>query len=642
VFLGGKGGVGKTTCAVRHAARAARAGSRVLVISTDPAHSLGDALGVRLTSRATRVPLPRPGTTTSMRTATALRRRRGALHAAELDAGRAFARWLQTHRRALGDVIEHGTWLDRGDVDALLSLSLPGLDELVGLLEIARLAAAGGAFDLVVVDTAPTGHTLRLIGAPAAVGAMAGVLDALQEQHRMIRHRLARAVRPEAADRLIALIAAQARSTGDVLHDPSRTSFIWVTLPEELSVAESEDAIRALDASGVRVDRIIVNRVLPEGRPCPRCDGRRTEERRMIARIRRTVGRRRRLDFVAETAPQARASSAMRGGRAASMPPTRADGRCVDRLGAVRLLFFGGKGGVGKTTVAAAAALVLARHDRLRRIAVISMDPAHSLGDVLRTRLGDRPSQVRGAPRNFSARELDPAAALAARQATLEKAVDAIETTFGAGSLTVEGVRGVGELMRLAPPGIDELFGLIELARLATGVDDQLFVVDTAPTGHALRLLEMPAIAREWLQVLLRVLLKYRELVRPGELAAELLDLSHSIRALQELLRDRARTMFVVVTRAAALPRLETERLLARLRTLNVGVPAMVLNALIFDAGSCPRCRLVARAERREAAALAAACGRRRARCAIIRTPFETPPPRGVPALERWAENWVG
>ena len=90
-----------------------------------------------------------------------------------------------------------------------------------------------------------------------------------------------------------------------------------------------------------------------------------------------------------------------------------------------------------------------------------------------------------------------------------------------------------------------------------------LIVIDTAPTGHALRLLEMPDAAREWVQVLLRVLLKYRTLVRPGQLAGELVKLSKSIRALQALLRDPDEARFIVVTRAAAVPRAGNRRLLA-------------------------------------------------------------------------------
>ena len=138
--------------------------------------------------------------------------------------------------------------------------------------------------------------------------------------------------------------------------------------------------------------------------------------------------------------------------------------------------------------------------------------------------------------------------------------------------------------MNLAPPGIDELFGVLSVVEARAAFD--VIVVDTAPTGHALRLLEMPDAAREWMQVLFRVLLKYRSLVRPGQLAAELVEISKSIRALITLLRDASGTMFVVVTRAAELPRLETKRLLSRLERLHLSVPAVVVNARTLGAGA--------------------------------------------------------
>jgi arsenite-transporting ATPase len=244
---------------------------------------------------------------------------------------------------------------------------------------------------------------------------------------------------------------------------------------------------------------------------------------------------------------------------------------------------------------------------------------------------------VPGGPPNLRVRELDAPAALAARRKDLDAAIGEIVTAFGAGAA---GSRGIAELMDLAPPGIDELFGLVSVFELLESEYDTL-IVDTAPTGHALRLLELPDAAREWVQVLLRVLLKYRELVRPGQLAAELVDLSRQVRSLHELLRTPALARFVVVTRAAELPRLETERLLARLRKLQVAAPVVVVNALTLLPGRCPRCRATAAGEQRQLAALTHACRRSARRCVIIHTPLAAPPPRGRAALGRWARTWI-
>src|SRR5262249_21192915 len=193
--------------------------------------------------------------------------------------------------------------------------------------------------------------------------------------------------------------------------------------------------------------------------------------------------------------------------------------------------------------------------------------------------------------------ELDAAAALRSRRAALVAALDELGSLLGSADASAE------ELIDLAPPGIDELFALLSVidARAA----HRVIVVDLAPTGHALRLLAMPAVVREWAQVLLRVLLKYRAIARPGRFTAELVDTSRSIRELQAILRDARKTRFLVVTRAAAVPRAETERLLRQLRRLDLAVAAIVANARTLSPGACRRCRATDAAERRELTALA-------------------------------------
>ena len=320
----------------------------------------------------------------------------------------------------------------------------------------------------------------------------------------------------------------------------------------------------------------------------------------------------------------------------------------IEALREARLLLFGGKGGVGKTTVAAAVAVRLARAEPRKAVLLLSTDPAHSLSDVFGQRIGDRPRRIRGGPSNLHVRELDAAAALASRRAGLEAALNEIGTAFGAADSGFAAGGRATELMELAPPGIDELFGLVSVVEARDRFP--LIVMDTAPTGHALRLLEMPDAARDWVQLLLRLLLKYRSLVRPGQLASELVDLSRSIRGLQELLRNPRDARFVVVTRAAAVPRLETQRLVVRLRRLRLAAPAVVVNAMTLAPGRCPLCRATAAAERRELGLLTRrTLPEQRPRrgspgglqCAIIQTPLAAPPPRGAAALGRWAGSWM-
>ena len=592
----------------------------MLVVSTDPAHSLRDALGRRL---------PR------------------GLRIVELDAPRAFARWIARHRRAAVDVFEHGTWLDRGDIDTLLDLPIPGIDELIGLIETDRLARLGhGAYDLVVVDTAPTGHTLRLLAAPELVGRVADLLDHLQEEHRLIRTQLARVNRPEAADRLIEEIARQASQLAVRLRSRTETRFHWVTLAETLSVAESNDALATLTRRHIVVPDIVVNRVLTDEGPCPICDRRRAEQTTVVREIRRTLGRNRRVTIVPAqlgepkgvkalqaianafsgarnpltvgVGPLAHRATLHRKGRAVSLPAhatTIDDPASLEAIHGAKLIFVGGKGGVGKTTVAAAIALSVARARPKTRVLLLSTDPAHSVRDVLNGRV----------PPILHVVELDAGAAFAARARELEEAIAQMAERAG----------GAEELFNLAPPGVDELFGMLTIFNTRGQYDT--IVVDMAPTGHALRLLETPEAARVWVQVLMRLLLKYHEVVHANQFAGELVRMSKGIRELQAFLRDPVSTRFLVVTRAAELPRRESSRLLRQLRRLRLATQAVIVNAMTLGPGRCRRCRQTAADERRQIRALGRVVRRR----VIIKTPLAAPAPRGVEALDEWRRTWV-
>jgi arsenite-transporting ATPase len=217
---------------------------QLLVVSTDPAHSLGDVLGRKLTARPSQLPV-----------------RRGCLNACELDADRALVRWLAQRRPALATIFERGTILDRADIDPFLDLSLPGVDERLGLLEIERLAAED-AYDDVVIDTAPIGHTLRLLATPA-IFKFARVLDAMQEKHRVLAAAFGRDATGDGSEALIEELRRDGERLGALLRDPLRMRLCWIMLPEEMSVAESSRAIAVLRAEGIHVSDIIINRLTP-------------------------------------------------------------------------------------------------------------------------------------------------------------------------------------------------------------------------------------------------------------------------------------------------------------------------------------------------------------------------------------------
>src|SRR5712672_2315139 len=131
-------------------------------------------------------------------------------------------------------------------------------DKLVTGVQTCALPICG--FDEVVVDTAPTGHTLRLLSMPATLKKLAQVLDDLQAKHRAIAASLRGSVRKDAADALIEELQEDARGL-DALLRSADAEFHWVTLAEDLSLAEARDGIGALRAGGQRVTRLIANRL---------------------------------------------------------------------------------------------------------------------------------------------------------------------------------------------------------------------------------------------------------------------------------------------------------------------------------------------------------------------------------------------
>ena len=194
-------------------------------------------------------------------------------------------------------------------------------------------------------------------------------------------------------------------------------------------------------------------------------------------------------------------------------------------------------------------------------------------------------------------------------------------------------------LLDLAPPGLDELAAILDVTRLLdrAGAAHELIVMDSAPTGHAVRLLQMPELVQDWVKALMAIILKYQSLTGIGELGSALLELSQAIRRLRELMADPQRTSFVVVTRLADVPFAETKRLLATLSALRIHVPAIVVNAV--GAGDCRRCRRDNADQDLALKATTRVAGSRRITRLLV-APAVVPPPTGIQSLARWRKTW--
>jgi hypothetical protein len=266
---------------------------------------------------------------------------------------------------------------------------------------------------------------------------------------------------------------------------------------------------------------------------------------------------------------------------------------------------FGGNGGVGKTTCAVAAALQLARTRPRRRLLFVSTDPAHSLADVLQAPVSDAPRQVAGLT-NLDVRELDASGALESIRTRYRASVDAVFDRVVRGSavdVTHDRIV-IRDLLDLARPGLDELAAVLELVDLL-GNDEspgkyQVIVMDTAPTGHAVRLLQMPETVHEWTRMLMRILLKYQPVVGIGELGTGS-SLTRSGAAACDAGGPRRGAVHCGDEGGCAAAR-RNGAARSRPATPSDTGPAIIVNAM--GGGDCDRCRADARREAREIDAL--------------------------------------
>ena len=607
LFFGGKGGTGKTTAAAATALAlldAAGLGESLLLFSTDPAHSLSDSLDVEVGDRT--IEVARRG------------RREDAprLFAREMDAAAALEEFKVKHRAVLAEIADRGTILDEADINDLLDLSLPGMDEVMALFELSEVER-GGRFARVVVDTAPSGHTSRMLRLPEVFARWVGALDVMSEKHRyMVAHFARRGrVREDEVDLFLRDLAARVAAVRAMLFDPARASFVLVTIPEEMAFEETARYLDSLRAEGAPVTDLVVNRVEREHDACPFCRARASMQTRWLEAIRKRFKtlRRRQVPLFPSEVRGAKAlrefanvlwidesaavvnppSASTRDPRPATRDGARTPSRPGFRLEPKRLVIFGGKGGVGKTTAAGSYALALAEEDDEARVLVFSTDPAHSLSDSFGEQVGESKRGVAGAP-NLDAMEIDPAARFEELKERYRRWTDELfESLTGGSRWEVKFDReAMRELVALAPPGIDEIAALSTVSDLVDEERYSTIVLDTAPTGHLLRFLELPEVALAWVRTFIKLLLKYKNVVRWGGVAEELVALSKSIKRVAALLTDAAACEFVGVAIPERMSLEETARLAARLEALRVPMRRLVVNNVLTEeaARACDFC----------------------------------------------------
>ncbi|MFZ1994281.1 MAG: arsenical pump-driving ATPase [Solirubrobacteraceae bacterium] len=515
LFFTGKGGVGKTTTASAVAVALADAGKRTLVISTDPASNLDDVFGVSASPKPTAV----PGV--------------DGLFVANLDPEAAADAFKE---RAVGPY--RGVLPDSAVANMEEQLSGACTVEIAAFNEFTAVLAAPDEmadFDHVIFDTAPTGHTLRLLTLPSAwsgyveehpagascLGPLAG-LDRQREQYS---------------------------SAVSTLADRALTTLVLVSRAESSALREAARASGELAALGVANQQLVINGLLREpgddqtalafsDRQAEALAGAPAE----LAGL-HVAG----VDLVAGDVTGLEALRRLTGTgdspSVADFPDATVDlpglDELLDELSAAGngVVMTMGKGGVGKTTLAAAIAVALV--DRGHEVTLSTTDPAAHITDAL----------ADTAPDGLAVERIDPAA---------ETARYSEEVLAAANGLDEEGRALLGEDLR--SPCTEEIAVFRAFARTVDAARERIVVLDTAPTGHTLLLLD----AAQSYQ---------REVARTNaEVPAE-------VSELLTRLRDPEFARMLVVTLAESTPVHEAERLQADLRRAGMEPFGWVLNS---------------------------------------------------------------
>ena len=592
LFFGGKGGVGKTTAASATALyllNKLKQNDSILLFSTDPAHSLSDSLDVKIGNRLVEV-----------------KQLRGArLFAYEMDASLALERFRGAHGKVLAEIAERGTLLDEEDIKELLSLSLPGLDEVMSLFELSELDREG-KYAHIVIDTAPSGHTSRLLRLPEVFARMVKALDLMGDKHRYILAHFARR-KPVAdeVDLFLRDLSQRIESVRNLLHDRDQTSFTLVTIPEAMSVRETERYLELLREQGVPVRDLIINRVEQEYEDCQYCRARVRSQQPWLKQI-ATLFSELRPHYIPLQPKEVRGMHDLKKlgkliwedemkPRIKRINPdfksVSSEARSSFPLESRKIVIFGGKGGVGKTTAAAAFALALARANPKEKLLVFSTDPAHSLSDSFDEEIGELKSGV-GGHKNLDGMEIDPGKWFEELKQRYRSWTDELFDSLAGGSrMEIKFDReAMRELVELTPPGIDEIAALGTISDLLDAERYHTIVLDTAPTGHLIRFLELPQVALSWIRTFMKLLLKYKDVLRANQVAEELVALSKSIKKVLALLTDAERCEFVGVAIPEHMSLEETADLGESLEKLKVPLSKLLING-VAPAEACKFCK---------------------------------------------------
>jgi len=539
IFFSGKGGVGKTTMAAASALYHAERGSRTLIVTTDPASNLADVFEQEIGHRVTGI----SGVIN--------------LYGMEIEPDAATREYKERI------IAPFRAFMPKDVIAALeeqfnspCTTEIASFDRFVDFMN-------SDEYDVVVFDTAPTGHTIRLLELPvdwsrhieeAAKGGgqtCIGPVQAIQESKAKY-------------DRATAL-----------LKNRDRTSFVFVMRPEELSLYETRRAAHELAAIGVEPGEIIINGILPaEVCTIDFFEARYAAQQKVIESARATLPGYKRsmllranevkgLDSLRSvagelfTGAKGQADVAYAGaGQSVDLPKPDLKALLSPENGTKRI-FFTGKGGVGKTTISCTTALYLARQGY--QTLLVTTDPAGHIGEVMGRRIGSEPTNVTDG--------LD-AVMIDQQQAFIEYKERVLSEARGRYS---EDMLAAME-EELNSPCTQEMAAFEQFMKYIRGTEYQAVVFDTAPTGHTLRLLNLPFDYAKQVEMMVSV---SPESVRAKAESGDRYD------NIIDILRDPAQSVFCLVLYPESTPIVESYRAMQDLKSAGIKTQLIVANMIL-------------------------------------------------------------
>lgn len=575
-LFSGKGGVGKTTVSCSFARHWAREfpEERILLLSTDPAHSVGDVLDLPVSETATPLSdLPN-------------------LQVRALNAQTLLGEFKERYGKTLEVLVERGSFVDGEDLTPAWDLGWPGLDELMGVLEIQRLFNEGEV-DRIVVDMAPSGHSLHLFEMMDFLDNFLEGLEGFQEKHRVMVRSLSRQYTPDETDEFLEKMENDLARGRALLQDENRTACIVGAIAQPMSWLETQDFMTSLQEMNIPCGGVFVNNILEDSNDSPSYRDQFYEQQQLLEKFRNNtqplplyVIPQQKTDPVGVHAlddlfwniqpveeislPEPPSSVPFPDAIPPGLPDWIEQGR--------QLLLVGGKGGVGKTTTVAGIGWAMAQRHPDKHIRLTSIDPAHSLADAFDTALGHEPVAITD---NLSAQEIDSDILL---EEFRENYLWELAEMMSGGSGDSEGLQiaygpeAWRTMVSQGLPGVDEMLALLTVVDLLEAGEQDLIIVDTAPTGHLLRFLEMPTALTDWLSWIFKLWMKYQAAAGHMELMTRLRQLRKRVVNTHQKLQDSDYTEFIGVLQNQSAIVAETKRMINALAEQGVSQQYVVQN----------------------------------------------------------------